>query len=275
MRHAILVGLVIVLGSGPLFAQGVDTGEVDREFSDRIQFLDEDGEVRKIEDVKVVAATFEQVAYEIKGGRTGAPKPGAQIVAIVYGDTPRVYTQGLQALSRGQFAKAESDFDGSKNAVAAGMARAWLLEYASVKKAEAQQLSGNASDAIAEYKKALEANPKSLLFDAIQTGIARGITSAPSTPTRASRSLPSGSSSGRRAIGASSSSRRSRRPRRWSRAGPSWPGPRPRVRRRSGPRPRATSARSRQPFPATTGSWPPSSTASAAACWTRTRGRRS
>ncbi|MHC4470805.1 MAG: tetratricopeptide repeat protein [Planctomycetota bacterium] len=169
MRNAILASILLVLLPGLLLAQDVD---VDREHSDRIHFYDDDGKVHKQEDVKVTEATFEKVVFEVKGGRAGAPKPGALVIAISYGDAPRVYTEGLQALSRGQYDKAVSDFDGSKNAVDAGLVRPWLLEYASVYKAEAQRLKGEAADAAEEYKKALAANPKSLLFDVIQMGLA-------------------------------------------------------------------------------------------------------
>jgi len=154
--------------------------EVDREYSDTVHLYDDEGAVQTIEHVKIKSSTYEQVEYEPRGGRGNTTsRPGTDVIRVVYGDVPRIFSAGLDALRKGRFKEAVTDFDGAKTAVDLGKAGEWLLEFASVRKAQALlglarrgDDAALAADAVKEFEAALAANGKSLLLDEIQMGLA-------------------------------------------------------------------------------------------------------
>jgi len=179
MHKNILIGIALL----SLTASLALSQEVDREYGDRVVFLDDDGVQQPAKRVKVQSATYEDngVVYLLRGGRIKNEKNGSRVLLILYGDAPRVYSEGEQNLMRGQYAAAASDFDGAKNAVDAGKCREWLLEYAAVRRGQAltalgRTEKGNLPDAVKEFKAALTANPKSLLYDEIQLGLVEAYT---------------------------------------------------------------------------------------------------
>lgn len=172
IKNGILTTALIALLAAPLVAQNVD-----QEFGDRLTVVDDKGEIKHVDNIKITSATYEKIVYDTRG-RENNERSANEVVRIGWGDTPRVYGEGEAALQKDQFEAAASDFEGAKNAVAAGKARDWVLEYASVNRGTA--LLGLAAanpasrtDAIAEFQKALELNPKSFLFDEIQLGLAK------------------------------------------------------------------------------------------------------
>ena len=178
MRTNTLIGLAL-LALLPLWVEGpVAAQDVDQEYADRVVYLDDDGAKQDSRNVKVELATYEDagVKYLQRGGRSKSERNGSRILMILYGDAPRVFMDGEQNLLRGLYEKAASDFDGAKNAVDAGKCRPWLLEIAAVRRGQAltamgRKEKGRLPDAIKEFKAALTANPKSLLFDEIQLGL--------------------------------------------------------------------------------------------------------
>lgn len=175
IKNGILTTALIALLAAPLVAQNVD-----QEYGDRLTVMDDNGEIRHIDNVRITSATYEKVVYDTRG-RPGNERPASEVVRIGWGDVPRVYTEGDQALQKGQYEAAASDFEGAKNAVAADKARDWVLEYASVMRGKAllgqtAEKPAAKSEAIEEFRKALERNPKSFLFDEIQLGLAKAYT---------------------------------------------------------------------------------------------------
>ncbi len=176
IRFAATALLLMAFAAAPAAAQ--EAGAIDQEYADVIRFLDDDGKEQKIEKVKVASASYEQVQYTPRGGRTPVAKEGSRILEVRYGDAPKVYYDGQQNLKREQWAAAVSDFDGAKNAVEAGRSRPWLLEYAAVFKGEAllglgRTEAARLSEAVSAFEEALKANPKSVLFSQIQLGLAQ------------------------------------------------------------------------------------------------------
>jgi tetratricopeptide (TPR) repeat protein len=166
--------LLFLAAAGPLAAQDE---AVDLEYGDSLTFFDDDGKVQKIERIRVDEATCESVKYTLRGGKTTQQREGAKVDRIVYGDAPKVYLDGIKNKRNEQWAAAVSDFDGAKNAVDAGRARRWVIEYASLLKGQAllalgQQDASRLADAMVSFQDALKENPKSLLFGDIQQGIA-------------------------------------------------------------------------------------------------------
>jgi tetratricopeptide (TPR) repeat protein len=164
---AILVFLTV-----PVLAQE----EVDREFGDMFHYLDDEGNVQKVKDVKVESATYEKVTYTARGRKTTSEKEGSLVLSVAYGDAPRIYQTGMVALGRLQYQKSAEELEGAKAAVEANICRPWLLEYAAVNRGLALTALGkleplHIADAIKEFEEALRLNPKSLLFDDIQIGL--------------------------------------------------------------------------------------------------------
>lgn len=172
IKNGILTSALIALLAAPLLAQ-----DVDREFADRLTVVDDQGEIKHVDNIRVTSASYEKIVYDTRG-RDGNERPGNEVVRIGWGDVPRVYAEGEGALLKGQFEAAASDFEGAKNAVAADKARDWVLEYAAVNRGTAllglaAAKPSSRAEAIAEFQKALELNPKSFLFDKIQLGLAK------------------------------------------------------------------------------------------------------
>ncbi|MEN8148358.1 MAG: hypothetical protein ABFS86_00960 [Planctomycetota bacterium] len=180
MRTKTLIGLTLLtllplwtflsIG-GPAFAQNVD-----KDFSDRVVYLDDDGKKQDSRDVKVETATYEDAGVKYLKGRSKSERNGSRIIMVLYGDTPPVYLEGEQNLQRGRFKEAASSFDGAKNAVDAGKCRPWVLEYAAVRRGQAltglgRTEKGLLPDAVKEFKAALSANGKSILYDEIHLGL--------------------------------------------------------------------------------------------------------
>jgi tetratricopeptide (TPR) repeat protein len=174
MKASIISAIfLVVLAAAPALAQE----PVDREFGDRILTFDDNGKILKLEKIKVVSATYEKVVYDQRG-RTGIERPANTVLDIAYGDAPRVYLEGKTLIDKGEYEAAASDFAGARNAVDAGKAGKWLLEYAAVGRGQALEAmarsdSTKVNDAIEEFQKALAANPESLLYNQIQLGLAR------------------------------------------------------------------------------------------------------
>ena len=119
MAKRLLTGFVLsLLIAAPVLAQ-----EAESVFKDKIRYIDDDGEVRDLENVRVMSATYRQVVYQTRGGRQAPPKDGSKVLRISYGDEPGVYTKAVKELNEGRFQAAAEDFDGAKNAVEAGAAR--------------------------------------------------------------------------------------------------------------------------------------------------------
>jgi tetratricopeptide (TPR) repeat protein len=174
VTKTLIAAALVVFLAAPVLAQE----EVDREYGDMIFFLDDDGNVQKVKECKVTSATYEKVMYTQRGGRSKGEKDGSRVLSVAYGDAPRVYQTGLVALTRQQYQKAQEDFEGSKAAVEGGFAGPWLSEYAAVQKGLALVALGQTepmhlNDAVTEFKAALTANPKSLLYDKIQLGLVK------------------------------------------------------------------------------------------------------
>ena len=94
MRAWLPVMLFLLVFAVPAGAQ-----EVDREYSDTIFLFDDEGVAQKIENVKIKSVTYEQVEYEPRGGRGNtSSRPGTDVIQVTYGDVPREYGEGLDAL---------------------------------------------------------------------------------------------------------------------------------------------------------------------------------
>mgnify|MGYP003572647351 CR=1 FL=1 len=175
MKSWLSVMLFLFAFAIPAVAQDVDS-----EYGDTIFLYDDEGVAQKIENCKVQSSTYEQVAFLPRGGKNPSTRSGTDVILVNYGDAPRVYSDGLANLRKGFFKNAITDFDGAKTAVDLGKAGKWLLEYAAVHKAEAllglaekDNDPAKAADAVKEFEAALAANEKSLLFPAIQMGLAK------------------------------------------------------------------------------------------------------
>jgi len=167
---------LVLFAALALLARPAPAQEVEKVFVDKVVYLDDEGKIESANQVRVESADYEKVVYSLRRGRTKTSREGPQVLLINYGDAPRAYIEGTRALGRRLYEKAAQKFEDSKGAVEVGTTRAWLTEYASVRKAQAllalgREDRGKLSEAVSEFEAALSANPRSLLFDEIQLGL--------------------------------------------------------------------------------------------------------
>lgn len=166
---AVVLAAVLAFGSArAALAQGEDAIVVR-----------DNGSTKSVTGVHVESHTYETVVYD--DGRK-QEIPGAKVVEIRFGDTPREYATGRRALAAGSGDRAVKDFTTCLKGYEATMGgesqmRPWVLEYAQFGLGEAYRMQaaqdpGALDKAVEAYEAARKANPKSLLLSSILQGLA-------------------------------------------------------------------------------------------------------
>lgn len=156
----VLLAALLVLLLGPA-ALGQQMG------ADIIQIYDKDG-WRDQKGVTVTQDSIEGVSWKNKAKRTESKKVG-EVRAIIYGDAPQEWDQGLNDYANGRYKEAIEAFRGAVNAFEAKQCRAWVKEYAAYhtalcKAAQARSDRTRIDVALGEFLRFIQTYEKSRLL---------------------------------------------------------------------------------------------------------------